>query len=224
MLSGRWYNTSVTLPNGNLLTMWGRAGGTLTEIFDQNTNTWSALPGIALDSTLEANDLVDDDNQWFPHLHMMPNGKILMAGPLTMMRWLDFTGLGSYQDLGNRPPDGDRHRKLGTSVQYLPGKILFLGGRDDRYNPTVTNTALLIDATTATPVGTSAETTRVRAEAPSALATSANCSNRSWPSSPAPPPRIRGASDKSMVATSGGWTASTSASRTSHTPAPRIRR
>ena len=65
MLSGRWYNTSVTLPNGNLLTMWGRAGGTLTEIFDQNTNTWSALPGIALDSTLEANDLVDDDNQWF---------------------------------------------------------------------------------------------------------------------------------------------------------------
>ena len=172
MLSGRWYNTSVTLPNGNLLTMWGRAGGTLTEIFDQNTNTWSALPGIALDSTLEANDLVDDDNQWFPHLHMMPNGKILMAGPLTMMRWLDFTGLGSYQDLGNRPPDGDRHRKLGTSVQYLPGKILFLGGRDDRYNPTVTNTALLIDATTATPVGTSAETTRVRAEAPSALCAS----------------------------------------------------
>ena len=36
MLSGRWYNSSITLPSGNLMTMWGRSGGTLTETFNQN--------------------------------------------------------------------------------------------------------------------------------------------------------------------------------------------
>ena len=156
MLAGRWYNSSVALPDGNLMTMWGRSGGMLTELFNQNTNTWSGLPGISLNSASEANDLVDDDNQWFPHLHMMPNGKILMAGPLDIMRWLDFSGTGSSQDLGMRAPDAGRHRKLGFSVQYLPGKILMLGGRDDRYSPSVTKTAVLIDATTGTPVVTSA--------------------------------------------------------------------
>jgi galactose oxidase len=30
MLSGRWYNTAVTLPSGNIFTMWGRSGGTLS--------------------------------------------------------------------------------------------------------------------------------------------------------------------------------------------------
>ena len=55
-----------------------------------------------------------------------------------------------------RAPDAGRHRKLGFSVQYLPGKILMLGGRDDRYSPRVTNTAVLIDTTTGTPVVTSA--------------------------------------------------------------------
>ena len=63
MLSGRWYNSSVALPDGNLMTMWGRAGGMLTELFNQNTNTWGGLPGISLNSAAEANDGVDDDNR-----------------------------------------------------------------------------------------------------------------------------------------------------------------
>jgi cytochrome c peroxidase len=154
MLARRWYNSSITLPTGNLLTMWGRSAGTLTETFDQTTNTWSALSGISLLSTSEPNDGVDDDNQWFPHLHLMPNGKILMAGPLRTMHWLDYTGVGSAQALGNRAIDGDRHRKLGASVQYLPGKILFTGGRDDRYSPRVWNSAIVIDASSGTPVTT----------------------------------------------------------------------
>ncbi len=154
MLSGRWYNSSITLPSGNLMTMWGRSGGTLTETFNQNTNTWSALSGISLNSTNDPNDNVDDDNQWFPHFHLMPNGKILMAGPLKTIRWLDFNGVGSSVDIGFRTPDANRHRKLGASVQFLPGKILFTGGRDDRYSPSVWNSAIVIDATSGTPVAT----------------------------------------------------------------------
>ena len=152
MLARRWYNSSITLPTGNVLTMWGRTAGTLTELFNQNTNTWSALSGISLLSSAEPNDGVDDDNQWFPHLHLMPNGKILMAGPLRTMQWLDPTGVGSAQAIGNRTADAERHRKLGASVQFLPGKILFTGGRDDRYSPRVWNTAVVIDATSGSPV------------------------------------------------------------------------
>lgn len=62
MLSGRWYNSSITLPSGNLMTMWGRSGGTLTETFNQNTNSWTALSGISLNSSSDPNDNVDDDN------------------------------------------------------------------------------------------------------------------------------------------------------------------
>jgi cytochrome c peroxidase len=154
MTGRRWYNTSVTLPSGNVLTMWGRSGGTLTELFDQTQNIWNPLPGVTIDSLSDPADGVDDDHQWFPHMYMMPNGRILMAGPLRTMRWIDFGGLGSWQDIGNRTPDGQRHRKLGASVQFLPGKILFTGGRDDRYSPRVTNSAVVIDTTSGSVVTT----------------------------------------------------------------------
>jgi cytochrome c peroxidase len=157
MLSGRWYNSSIALPSGNLLTMWGRSGGTLTETFNQTSNTWSAMSGIAIPATNDPPDNVDDDHQWFPHLHHMPNGRILMAGPLLTMRWIDYAGQGSWVDIGTRTPDGTRHRKLGASVQYLPGKILMTGGRDDRYQPSVWNTAVVIDTTTGTPVTTATQ-------------------------------------------------------------------
>ncbi len=104
MLSGRWYNSSIALPTGSLLTMWGRSGGTLTENFNENTNSWSALSGISMTSWSEPNGLVDDDNEWFPHFHLMPNGRILRAGLLKSMRWLDFNGVAAPSTSVTAPP------------------------------------------------------------------------------------------------------------------------
>ncbi len=154
MVARRWYNSSITLPSGNVMTMWGRTAGTLTEVFNQSTNTWNTLSGISLVSSAEPPDYVDDDHQWFPHLHLMPNGKVLMVGPLRTLQWLDYTGVGSTQATGTRTADGTRHRKLGASVQFLPGKVLFAGGRDDNYIPNVWNSSVVIDATSDTPVTT----------------------------------------------------------------------
>ncbi|MBM3757085.1 MAG: DUF1929 domain-containing protein [Acidobacteria bacterium] len=154
MINGRWYNSSITMNDGNILTMWGRSGGTLTEIFSQSTNLWTAKSGISLNPAAEVEDGNDEPNNRYPHLHWMPNGKILLPGPLKQMYWLDVAGNGSTQLAGTRTPDVDRYRKLAASVQFLPGKILFAGGLDGRYNPKVFNTAVVIDATSGTPVTT----------------------------------------------------------------------
>ncbi|MBY0502834.1 MAG: RICIN domain-containing protein [Bryobacteraceae bacterium] len=157
MNQGRWYNSSVSLPDGRILTWWGRDANGVAEIFDPFTGLWTPATGINAASTADANDGVDDDNQWFPHLHVAPDGRVFQAGPLKTLRWLDWRPTnGSIALAGTRTPDGDRQRKLGFSIQYRPGLILFTGGRDDRYNPSVTNTTVRIDLRTGTPVVTAA--------------------------------------------------------------------
>lgn len=154
MNQGRWYNTSLMLPDKRILTWWGRAANGVAEIFNPDTGVWTAAPNLNAASTADPNDGVDDENQWFPHLHVAPDGRVFQAGPLKTLRWLDWTGAGSTVTAGFRTPDGDRHRKLGFSVMYRPGKLLFTGGRDDRYTPKVTNTTVLIDINGANPIST----------------------------------------------------------------------
>ena len=157
MNQNRWYNSSVTLPDGRILTWWGNGANGVGEIYNPITGVWTPTTGISAASTDDANDNVDDSNQWFPHLHVAPDGRVFQAGPTKTLRWLDWrTPTGSIAAAGSRTPDGDRHRKLGFSIQYRPGLILFTGGRDDRYTPSVTNTAVSIDVRSGTPVVTAA--------------------------------------------------------------------
>ena len=157
MNQGRWYNTSVMVPDGRVLTWWGRDANGIAEIYNPATGAWTQMTGITAASTADPDDGVDDSNQWFPHLHVAPDGRVFQAGPLKTLRWLDWrSALGSIVAAGTRTPDVDRHRKLGFSIQYRPGLILFTGGRDDRYTPSVTNTAVRIDVRSGTPVTTAA--------------------------------------------------------------------
>ena len=157
MNQGRWYNSSVSLPDGRILTWWGRNANGVAEIFDPFTGLWTPATGINAASNADPNDNVDDDNQWFPHLHVGPDGRVFQAGPTRTLRWLDWRPTnGSLAAAGTRTPDGDRQRKLGFSIQYRPGLILFTGGRDDRYTPSVTNTAVIIDIRSGNPVVTAA--------------------------------------------------------------------
>ena len=73
MAHGRWYPTAVTLPDGRVVAMSGRAaGGSVVaeaEIFDPGSNTWSALPA----SASKALDI-------YPSLHLMANGQVFYTG------------------------------------------------------------------------------------------------------------------------------------------------
>ena len=141
MAFGRWYPTNLTLPNGDVLIASGTdANEQLVaplERFDVATGTITRLPATA-DKTLTL----------YPRLHVLPNGKIFLAGQEAETALLDpataqWTALGTMNF-------GDRYS--GTSV-LLPGlqKVLVLGGNQiDPEAPTLgtnppTETAEIID-------------------------------------------------------------------------------
>lgn len=73
MSFGRWYPTSVALPDGQVVVMSGRdVGGPVVasaERFDPGSNTWTTLPASA-DKVLDI----------YPSLHLMASGKVFYTG------------------------------------------------------------------------------------------------------------------------------------------------
>lgn len=73
MNHGRWYPTTLTLPDGRAITFSGRdenaAVVAQVEIYDPVANTWTDLP-------VSANKSLDI----YPSLHLMPDGTILYTG------------------------------------------------------------------------------------------------------------------------------------------------
>jgi Domain of unknown function (DUF1929)/Glyoxal oxidase N-terminus len=73
MNHARWYPTTLTLPDGRVITFSGRdetsAVVPQVEVYDAGANTWTDLP-VTANKTLEI----------YPSLHVMPDGKILYTG------------------------------------------------------------------------------------------------------------------------------------------------
>jgi hypothetical protein len=76
-------------------------------------------------------------------MHLAPNGKLFMAGPDQLTRYLDTSGTGQWTNVGNRLYGS---RDYGSSAMYDDGKIIIAGGGDP---PTAT--AEVIDLNAATP-------------------------------------------------------------------------
>jgi len=118
MAFARWYPTNLTLPNGDVLIVSGTDTSeqpvTVVERFDLAANAITRLPE-------SADKLVSE----YPRLHVLPSGKVLMAGQEGETFLLD-PATAQWT-----PVDtmifGDRYS--GTSV-LLPGlhKVLALGG------------------------------------------------------------------------------------------------
>ena len=147
MAFGRWYPTNLTLPDGNVLIVSGTDQNeqlvTAVERFDVATGTLSRLPASA-----------DRTFTLYPRMHLLPNGKIFMAGQEAETLLLDpetaqWTAVGDMNF-------GDRYS--GTSV-LLPGlqKVLALGGNQtDPEAPVLgtnppTETAEIIDLSQPSP-------------------------------------------------------------------------
>src|SRR4030095_6084252 len=85
----RWYNSSVTLPDGRVLTI----GGNLTsgksgdgEIYDPVNNTWTMMSGIDLAPLLAG---ADANSHAMEHVRMFvaPDGRVFVPGPTPNMQW-----------------------------------------------------------------------------------------------------------------------------------------
>ena len=148
----RWYNTSVTLGDGRVMTWGGNAinghAGD-AEIWEDGVG-WTTVPGM----NINIYSGTGDQTSWHPQLFQAPNGKVLVAGPGPRMYWADTSSTGDVLEYaGDRGTDG--YSQHGSYVMYDVGKILKFGGADrEANNGVVTDKAYIIDITGDTPIVT----------------------------------------------------------------------
>ena len=141
MAYGRWYPTSTTLPNGDILTTGGTDSvrGQMPYPEIRSGSTTRILTGAKY-------DFGQADMAYYPRMFVAPNGKVFYAGEEQQSRWLDVSGNGSWT---NGPRSNFGRRDYGSAVEFAPGKILIMGGG---YTPTAT--AETIDLNAASPTWT----------------------------------------------------------------------
>jgi hypothetical protein len=119
MAQGRYYATTTTLPNGDILAVSGhdttKAVVTIPEVW--NGSGWRRLTSAPLSIP----------DPYYPAMFVAPNGKVFLAGFPQMTRYLDVSGSGQWTTVGNR---NVADRTMGSAVMYAPGKVLFAGGGD----------------------------------------------------------------------------------------------
>ena len=141
MAYGRWYPSSTTLPNGDILTTGGTDSvrGQMPYPEVRSGSTTRILTGAKYDFS-------EATASYYPRMFVAPNGKVFYAGEEQQSRWLDVSGSGSWT---TGPLSNFGRRDYGSAVEYEPGKILIMGGG---YTPTAT--AETIDLTVASPAWT----------------------------------------------------------------------
>ena len=132
MVIPRGYQSSATLPNGDVFTVGGSwsfgRGGKFGEIYSATDRTWSGRPNV------EAEPMSTDDRQGIfagdNHMWMFaaPNGLLFNAGPSNEMHWIDPAISGGIIPAGQR---GTVDLMNGKAVMYDVGKILSVGGAVD---------------------------------------------------------------------------------------------
>lgn len=135
MNNGRWYPTTTTLANGDVLV----SSGSYDTNYSINliSQVWLSEQGGWRDLTA-AQDPAAYGVDLYPRMFLAPDGRVFKAGPDRDSWYLDVEGLGAW----SRGPlaNFERARTYGPAAMYAPGKILVAGGA----NPP-TATAEVID-------------------------------------------------------------------------------
>src|SRR5262249_18399475 len=117
----RWYPTVITLADGRVLAMAGHTTcktciAATPEVYDPVANVWTQLSGASSTSPGQ-----------YPQLFVLPDGRVLQVGSseeIVPTRVLD-TAAQTWTTIHPTPLDG------GSSVMYLPGKVMKSGGAWD---------------------------------------------------------------------------------------------
>ena len=151
----RWYGTTTTLPNGEILIQGGRYetndDPALTpEIFDGSR--WRRLGGVTSEQAYGT--FGDDLRWWYPRAFVDPSGKVFTISQWTMFT-LDPAGDGGIRFHGELPEDY-RGGATSSAVMYAPGRILQVGGggTTSTGGGNGLRSAAIIDITSGTPVVT----------------------------------------------------------------------
>jgi hypothetical protein len=133
MARGRWYPTTTTMGNGDVVITAGRdeAGVVVT------------TPELWSNGTIRQLTGAQQSLPYYPRAFLAPNGTLYVAGATAQTRFLNTSGSGAWKS-------GPKHlygaREYGSAVMYDDGKILYAGGSR------TTNTAEVINLNEASPV------------------------------------------------------------------------
>ena len=120
MNDGRWYPTTCTLSNGEVLVVGGSRGGGETVSMNPLPQVWKTSGGWR-DLTTASGQVAE----YYPWLLLGPDGKVFYAGPESGSLFLDTSGTGKWTD---GPDSQFGYRDYGSAVMYEPGKVLIVGG------------------------------------------------------------------------------------------------
>jgi len=136
MTGGRWYNTSVALPDGQVWTVTGSGTGRNTAERWNAATGWSLLSGIPWTNVLVEPGYITN---WHPFIVLAADGRLFHFGPTDINRWITWTGSGSMTNSGTNVP-GVHYPKEGAWVMYDEGRILVAGGGVNTQNNPTDNT------------------------------------------------------------------------------------
>jgi Domain of unknown function (DUF1929)/Ricin-type beta-trefoil lectin domain-like len=126
---GRYYPSTTMMANGNVLVSGGGAvepDGSSLEVPELYENgAWRSLPGAKLDFTRNYKEYNYYYSSFYPWIQPAPNGQLFYAGSDSLLRYINPTGAGSVQTVGER--DGTL-RDYGSYAMYSTGKLLIAGG------------------------------------------------------------------------------------------------
>ena len=151
MADGRWYNTSIALPNGEVLTAGGNGGGNGTIEQWNASSGWRRMSGIPWQTVANPPIANAIETNWHPFFLVAPDGRVAHFGPHQSLDWITATGTGTMTSAGASIP-GTHYPKQGAWAMYAPGKVVVAGGLQAIDDGTVVNKAFTIDLNGATPV------------------------------------------------------------------------
>jgi galactose oxidase len=142
MSKGRWYPTVLALADGTALVSSGSENNVTNEVSEIWDGTdWRSLavfkPGLSL----------------YPRMHVAPDGQVFMSGWLAQSYFLNLHADGQWTPLAG--PGGSRAgglRDYAPAVMYDAGKVVFIGGGNDKDTHAPTTAAEIIDLTAEIPV------------------------------------------------------------------------
>ncbi len=153
MADGRWYNTSISLPNGEVLTAGGNAGANGNGTIEQwnASSGWRRMSGINWQAVANPPIANAIETNWHPFFLVAPDGRVAHFGPHQALDWITATGTGAMTAAGASIP-GTHYPKQGAWAMYAPGKVIVAGGLKAIDDGTVVTKAFTVDLNGATPV------------------------------------------------------------------------
>jgi hypothetical protein len=142
MATPRWYPTVTALPDGRALITAGEVNcntcnALIPEIYNPTNNTMTQLSGASLDLP------------YYPHMYVLPDGRVLAAATSEAPIISQVLDLGSHKwtVIDNNLYDA------GSSVMYLPGKVMKTGTSREPDMPVFPSSAVthVLDMTQSNP-------------------------------------------------------------------------